>query len=206
MDTMKNPEEFCKLVPMNFERKQDAEVYSCRFEKPRCGWAIIMFHEQTGTIAIHSDFGDWVYSWPSPGRGKCTLKDFFCNGSYDYMACKFEMGKKDIFHAENTRRKLLNLLKESRGDLENKKSKTFYRELHDEAEYGGSASDFYDSLSHELKHWLGGDWHENIAWDRRPTFYWLRDGILPALVTALRKGNEYALTDMKSITKDLEVC
>ncbi len=190
---IKNPETFCKLTAENFKRLTDAEFYYTRFDR-QFGWAMIMLHEETGTVAIHSDYGDWVFSWPQPGRGEGTLKEFICHGSYDYMACKFDSGRREEFNADATREAMIRRLLEERraansnclSTMTKSKARDLYDVL-DNAEWSGSVETFYHSIDDETKDWLGGDWYEGVAYDHSAKFYWLRDGILPALVAELRK-------------------
>jgi hypothetical protein len=184
---IKNPETFCKLVAENFKRLTDAEFYYTRFDK-QFGWAMIMLHEETGTVAIHSDYGDWVFSWPSPGRGSGTLKEFICHGSYDYMACKFDTGRKEEFDADATEAAFKKILFDMRRlkEIGKEKARDVFDGL-DDAEYSGTSETFYHSLPSVVTDWLEGDWYENIVYDHSAKFYWLRDGILPALVTELSK-------------------
>ena len=80
-----------------FERRDGAELYYARFEGS--GWAILILDEGTGMVAIHSDWGDWTYSWPMPGRGTPSLKRFLGKCDYHYLAGKFcrERYEFDVF-------------------------------------------------------------------------------------------------------------
>ena len=86
-----------RLVATNFKASGPAEVFTCRFED-RAGWAVMMIHDHTGTVAIDSDYGSWVYSWTSAGRGQKSIKEFLCNCSCDYLASKFEQGRPEVFN------------------------------------------------------------------------------------------------------------
>lgn len=188
---IKNPETFCKLTVDNFHERTKAEVYSCRFDRT-FGWAIIMLHEETGTVAIHSDYGDWVFSWPSPGRGEGTLKEFICHGSYDYMASKFDSGRKEEFNADATHEAMVkDLIAERRAhhiyDMTKEKAREIYDDL-ENAEWSSTVENFYATVEGEGKEWLAArNWHESVVYSPSAKFFWLRDGILPALVAELRK-------------------
>lgn len=182
-----HPPEFYKLTADKFKRRTDAEVFSTRFDK-QYGWAIIILHEETGVVAITSDYGDWVYSWPSPGRGPYTLKEFVCHGSYDYMACKFEAGKPEQFDGDATHRAFYKRLFDQRREdaLEKDEARDIFDSL-EACEWNGSVEGFYLSADDDLREWMGGDWYESVVYTRGHKFYWLRDGILPALVEEIRK-------------------
>lgn len=187
----KKPDDFYKLTAKSFFRRNDAEVYSCRFEKTM-GWAIMLLHEETGTVAIHSDYGDWVFSWPAYGRGQCTLKEFLCDpgDSYDYLANKFEQGRKEKYDHEATKRKLSDTLLAEAAD---EKPITWNDDrvsdmrgwLEDEAP--DHPEMFIERLTDDWKELLGDEPWEHLVYDRAPSFYWLRDGILPALISEIRK-------------------
>ncbi|MDD5301475.1 MAG: hypothetical protein PHS14_00085 [Elusimicrobia bacterium] len=182
-----NPPEFYKLKAEKFVRRTDAEVYSTRFDK-QYGWAIIILHEETGVVAITSDYGDWTYSWPSPGRGNCTLKEFVCHGSYDYMACKFEGGKPEEFDGAATRAAFTKRLFQQRRDrsIQKEEARDVYDSL-EACEWGGNVEGLYLSADEDLRKWMGSEWYEFNVFTRGHKFYWLRDGILPAIVDEIRK-------------------
>lgn len=185
---MKNPETFCKLVAENFKPLEGAEVFSCRFVK-RGGWAIIFLHEQTGTVAIHSDYGDWVFSWPANGRGPRTLKEFVCEGSYDYMAGKFTMSLRDVFDKQQTIKNIENEIAERQDSnpiIWNDDRVAPLKEWLDE-EAPDSADLFYERAPALFSAILGDHVSEYFEYDRPASFYWLRDGVLPALVSEIRK-------------------
>ncbi len=166
----------------------DAEVYFCRFNE-RAGWAMIMLHEQTGSVAIHSDYGDWLFSWPSPGRGQGSLKDFICDGSYDYLASKFENGRKERFDLEQTVKNMEDKIAEAADE----KPITWHQDrcaalnewLNDEAP--SEPTLFIERMPEDLRELLGDSPWEDLVYDHEPRFYWLRDGILPALVAEIKK-------------------
>ena len=184
----KKPDGFYKLTASEFQRLPDAVVYSCRFSS-RSGWAIAIFHEETGTVAIHSDYGDWIYSWAAPGRGEGTLKEFFCHGSYDYMACKFEQGRKEKFDKEQTIKDIEDEIAEKQDAQPITWNDDRVQPLKDwlEDHAPDDSSLFYERMPQDLHRLLGDAAYEHFAYDREPSFYWLRDGVLPALVEEVRK-------------------
>ncbi len=158
---MKNPEKFCKLVADKFKSITPAEVFSCRFEK-RGGWAILFLHEETGTVAIHSDYGDWVFSWPAPGRGPGTLKEFICHGSYDYMACKFMMGEKERFDLDQTIKDIEDEIAEKQDSMPSTWNDDRVKPLKEWLEEGPPDSPelFHERMPEDLRELLGPDMHE----------------------------------------------
>ena len=166
--------------------RYEAEVFYFRFE--RCGWAVVFVDEKTGTIGIHSDYGDWNFSWPKPGRGDCMLKEFFDEADCDYLARKFMLGRRseiEEFDQEATKRSFVKELIERRREERIKKqaARLLFNELegHDE----DSEVLFVERLS--------GDWHDffdGTPWDflkrrTRADFLCLKYGILPAIKAGL---------------------
>lgn len=182
------PDDFFKLTASFFRARSDASVFSCRFEKS-VGWAILFLHEETGTVAIHSDYGDWVHSWPAPGRGEVSLREFVCHGSYDYMAHKF-MGKDgaEEFDFVGTVKEIRDQILDRRRARDLDKDKA--RELFDDLEREEETTDegrFWENLDHDVAEFIENDFFAYARHQVSATFRWLRDGILPALVEELRK-------------------
>ncbi len=187
---MKDSETRCRLVATNFKQLSGAEVFSCRFGD-RAGWAIILLHEETGTVAIESDYGKWIFSWPSPGRGQCTLREFICHGSYDYMANKFLAGQKERWDKERTIAGISDAIAEACDEQPITWHEDRCKELNDWLEDEAPDYDhevmFIERMPKDMHELLGGAPWEYLKFDQQPEFYWLRDGVLPALVTELRK-------------------
>lgn len=186
---MKKPQYIREFKLTSFVASQ-AESFSFFFD--RGDWAFVFIDEKSGSVAIHSSYGDWSHSWPSPGRGDCTLKEFICHGSYDYMACKFESGRPEEFDGDATQKSFTErLLKQRRGgDIEKEEARSLYDDL-EVCEWNGSVEAFYLSVDDDLKKWMGGEWYEFVSYCRKPRFYWLRDALLPLIVTELRKHIAY---------------
>lgn len=185
---MKHEPDFYKLTPENFRRMEDAEVYSMRFAN-RSGWAIAFIHEPTGTVCLRTDYGDWSFSWPSPGRGNCTLKEFLCGGHFEYLADKFEQGRSRRFDFESTVLNIKNKIAEASDDKPYTCDEDLVREMNDwlDEEAQNDTALFIDRMPSALSKLLGDAPYEYMVYDRDYRFYWLRDGILPALVEELRK-------------------
>jgi hypothetical protein len=166
------------LTVSQFKRREDAEVYSCRFA-PGGDWAILILHEDTGTVAIHSSHGDWTFSWPRPGRGDCSLREFVTSGSYDYLAGKFTMGVPDRLEWEATEK----MMREKLADHPERES--LIEDL--EMLHVASVEQFLVEASDELKTALSDDFSSMFKFDRPREYYWLRDSILPALSAEIQK-------------------
>lgn len=179
--------EFYHLKARSFSSSEPCEVYSARFDA--CGWAIIFLHEQSGTVAIHSDYGDWVFSWPANGRGERTIKEFICEAGFDYLAGKFEHGKEREFDLEATKKRLVEGLNETiSGDpgLILKGTVAEMKEWLDE-DCPENPILMNENMPEDWLKVTGGAPYEFFVYDHPQSFYWLRDGILPALIAELRK-------------------
>lgn len=163
--------------------KKQTDMYHFRF-KPS-GWALVFIDEPTGTLAIHSDWGDWAFSWPNPGRGTGTLKQFLANGSYDYLAGKLTMGKQDEFDLDASRNAMYVKLQSAVDVLRitRKEHKELVTELEDSHEQ--SPELWVERWSRGLSEALGEcPWEEFIHTPNRD-FLSLRDRLLPAIVHRL---------------------
>lgn len=189
---MKQPEEFYKLEASNWQTRTPAEVFSCGFGKAS-GWAILIIHSETGTVAIHSDYGDWTFSWSKAGLGERTIKEFLCysgRGCYDYLANKFMQGVKDVFDKDATVRRLQDLIAEACDDKPITWHEDRCKEMNEwlEEEAPDNAELFYERLPEDFHKLLDGNpVYEEFVYDKPHEFYWLRDGVLPALINELRK-------------------
>lgn len=175
------------LVPTGFRRLKDAEAYSVRFEKNR-GWAVLFLHEETGMVSIQSDYGDWAYAWPNPGRGDCTLREFLISCSEDYLAEKF-MGRDErrLFDFERTVEAFKETILESRRELnlEKDQARGLFNDIVEMKETE-SEDLFWERLSADLHDFIDGDYYGYAAHKPEPSYLWLRDGILPALIAELK--------------------
>lgn len=81
-----------------------AEVY--HFSKIGHGdsWAIFMVHEESSTLCIESDWGNWAHRWPRHGR--TSLKAFIAEGDAGYFKNKLSYGHQEHFYKEATEEKV----------------------------------------------------------------------------------------------------
>lgn len=165
------------LTIQNFRRREDAEVYSFRWRSG--GWAVVLMHEETGIVAIESDHGDWVYSWPKPGRGDCSLREFVSDASCGYLAQKFTRGQPDRLDWEATEKRIREKLD---GHAEQESLEEDLEMLH-----VNTVEQFLIEASDELKAVLSDNFSELFAYDRPQEYYWLSDGILPAFQAELKR-------------------
>ena len=92
--------------------KKQIEKYSIRLPNMQ-GWAEIALDDGTGSVLIHSDFGDWAHHWHKDHHGCQSIKHFLVqSGSdHDYMMGKFG-GAKTTFDARKTAQLMIDYLKE----------------------------------------------------------------------------------------------
>lgn len=87
------------ITKMDYQfTKSISEKYCIRLPKMN-GWAIIFLDEKNGTLSVHSDFGNWAYSWTSIGQP--SLKHFLIECDTDYVSSKF-VGSKRFVNVEET--------------------------------------------------------------------------------------------------------
>lgn len=168
-------------------KRRAAEVFYFRFKN--CGWAVVFIDEDTGTVSIHSDYGDWNFSWPAPGRGDSTVKEFFCTTDCDYLAMKFMLGRRGEirkFDHEATVIAFKKRIIERR--REEHIGKAAARELFDEMEDHTEDHEvmFVEHLSKEMcELYDNGPW-EFLEQRETADFLWLKHGILPAIKAGIR--------------------
>lgn len=169
-----------------------AEVYQYRLND--YDWAVVFIDEASGTVAIHSSYGEWSFCWPANGRGTRTLKEFLCysgSGCYDYLANKFMQGVKEEFDYEQTVKDIQDIVAEACDDKPISYPEDFSREVNEWLEDGDgsdscmSAEIFYERMPSKLQGLV--DPCSVFAYRKPHKFYWLRDGVLPAIIGELRK-------------------
>lgn len=88
--------------------KSVTEKYDFRFDK--AGYAIVFLDEVSGLITMNTDWGNFSYGWPSPGRGTGTLKEFLASCDTGYLLDKF--CRRNWFDEDGTKEALKELVKQ----------------------------------------------------------------------------------------------
>lgn len=181
--------EFFRLKADKFEALEGCEFYSVTFAD-RKGWAYLVLHEQTGLVAIISDYGSWSNVWHPKAHQRSSLKAFICEGDFDYLTRKLLPSDRwEKFDLELTLKQLKKTLLENRRSGNSKAPKEDFRDVWDFLE----AAEFEELTSEGLYNELPKEHVEVISeWVPElfvsvptPEFMWLKHGILPALVTEL---------------------
>jgi hypothetical protein len=170
--------------PLVAKRAEAATIETYRFWFEGSGWAFFQLDELTGTVAIHSDWGDFTHSWPRHGRK--SLKHFLAEGDEDYFARKFHYGIDDVFSPEKSlariRAEIIDGRKTYRLDREEA------RELWDQAgdlENESSSDLFLERMPCELGDFLEEPWHYGV-FERPHSFTFLVERLLPFFMEWLR--------------------
>lgn len=176
---------YFSLKVLRFTGPAPAEVYYTRFEGS--GWALLIIDSDTGTVAIHSDYGDWTFSWPSPGRGPCTIKEFLCRGDFDYLANKFDSSR-DLFDHEATVRSMVEQILDDRRShaVDKEDARNAYNALQ-EMEECDEDGHFLDAADDALNEYFDNQVYEMFFYKKSGKFLRLKHGILPAIIEELRK-------------------
>jgi hypothetical protein len=178
-----------KIEPLkatSCEKSTGTEKYYYRFGTQ--GWAFMFLDEASGIVCLYTDWGNYSFSWHRPGRGDCTLKEFLASSSPDYLACKFH-NEKEILDVEKTKAELHDLISEAC----DRKPKTWHedrcKEMTDwlEDEFPSDANELFHALPDDLSELIDGNYESYFKYDRKPSFYMLRDGLLPPMLAELKK-------------------
>lgn len=74
--------------------------YALRNDKPGEGWGVFLL-DSNGMLAIASDFGNYVYHWPSQGWGKGGFREFLLELDTCYLSGKLAGGARE-YQADRT--------------------------------------------------------------------------------------------------------
>lgn len=127
--------------------KIPVEAYKIR-PPQTASWAVITIHEpagpQTGTMMIHSDYGDWAYTWHE--HGCKSFKHFILDLSKDegYLVKKLTNGAQE-YDPEATGKAVVETLdRDVRDGMVTEKAKRLFLE---ELDVDGFPSDQYDLVN-----------------------------------------------------------
>lgn len=178
-------------LKVKYHTKYPGDVYYLRFQQ--IGWAIVLIDERTGTIAIHSDFGDWTHSWNPQHTGRPSLKHFITDGSFEYLADKFYHGRKDgtEFDSEATIKRFREGIDEdvNGGNLSEGKANTLIDELNELDDYR-DAQEFYSDMPKHLSEYLGGDAYEYFVYSHTHAHKLLQNELLPEIAEVFKRELE----------------
>lgn len=86
-------------------------VRTFRYELPALSdhtdsWSIV-FVDETGCVAVLSDYGNWAHRWWTPHTGKDDIRDFIASMGTDYAANKLgTVGDNDQYDGRATQEKI----------------------------------------------------------------------------------------------------
>lgn len=171
------------------------------------GWAIIFLDEKTGTLSIHSDFGNWAYSWHSIGCA--TLKQFLTECDDDYLCRKF-CGSKEFVNVKKTIKEIRREILEKRENDEISKelARNAFEELKNVSLISCTTNDFYNEIMLEHVHISRVFEHETeyipIVTEYESSIICFMDRIWPIFVEILKseisEGKENVLKSVPAET------
>lgn len=169
--------------------KGTAEVYRFWFEP--MGWAFFVLDDETGWFGIESDWGNYGHTWPSPGRGKESLKHFVATAGCEYIATKFSYDRErefsKTFDEEGTRSQIKKDIVERRRDRRMEAEEA--REVWDALERWGMENEnaFHYDMPDEIQTFYCGDLCELAHYKPSARFDFLVGTLLPFFQDVLKK-------------------
>lgn len=135
-------------MPRDKLHKSVSVVLCYRIYPVREGWAFIYLDLGMGTVSIHSDWGDWAYSWSKAGLGDRPLASFLCECDNDYLINKFNGGRREYLDFEVTLTQMRQeLIRERRSaGLDKDKARRAYDALED-LDHTTDPSDLYRQVA-----------------------------------------------------------
>ncbi len=166
------------------------QVASCKVFEARTwlvsfkpdGWASITVCNETGEVSVRSDWLDGSYCWKAIGPSK-NVQEFITDrvSTSAYLCEKFFGRPKALFNQRKTTEKirahLLGLRKS--GEIDDDLARYLWEEAADVDPEGRISDDMWDALE-------GEPWGFRVT-DEDPHFIMMRDTVLPALLTEMRK-------------------
>lgn len=148
-------------------------------------WVIAYLDDETGTLMVTSDYGDWTYRWGLVGMPKGVPFHRFilerAEGHFDYVANKLTLGTSMILDVEATRRELRIAYAREWRDGDYDGTADDYRDLMDDIAECQSHEDFYGS------EYIGINVYLDCVREKHSREYnVLCDRILPALTAAFQ--------------------
>jgi hypothetical protein len=161
-----------------------AKSYYMTFPAPVMGWACITICDATGLVAVHSDWLEGTYRWPTTkaSLGFSTLTEFIAQAGIDYMARKLFVSETKRYDHELTASSLREQIRELR-----------------RGEYltADQAREQYEAVNDVHAHHIPdclGEYGDCIVSSPSDAFKYMVSNIMPALQEAVRASiNTYSL-------------
>lgn len=165
-----------------------SETITMSFEP--CGWLVVTFCEERGSIQIQSDWGNAAFIWLHTGvEGQDKVKRFFAYAGVDYILNKFSYDQpnlKDVIDADKTQREVKYYILERRreGWIEKDEAREAWDDIElyqDELEgFDGHVNmgdcRWYDAMSSHID-----DLYEFIYTRPSPMYISYRDIVVPTI-------------------------
>jgi len=180
---------------INEVTKRECDFYRIRMNGG-WDWILATFDEKSGMVAIHSSFVTCAYSWPTPGRGEESLKEFFLSASADYLCDKFsydhERTFREQFSFHKTVKRLKKLILEDRktNNIDKETAREWYDDLDNlddvqDATYFQLQLDDVGNDKEFLNH-LGSDWYEYLQYAPSHKYNALENVVIPIIKKTLK--------------------
>lgn len=135
-------------------KKYKAEQYYLPTEKDT-PYAFITLCEETGTVDIQSDHGNWQHQWLKSSHGRKSLKHFLCESRYDfsYFQDKFgypscgRPGAGEWFDFDSTIKAIEKQINDE--EIDDNKKREFLSDL-EEMQDCKTANEFYHALPESI--------------------------------------------------------
>lgn len=179
--------------------KRECEFYRIRMNSG-WDWILATFDEKSGMVAIHSSFVTCAYSWPMPGRGKETLKEFFLDAGADYLCDKFSYDHERTFHSQfsfsKSVKRIKKLIRDDRrtNQITKEDAREWYEHL-DDMDDAEDPTYFQQQLAdvgfdNKLIDHMGSDWYEYLQYVPSSRFNALKNVVIPAIKNILKEEVE----------------
>lgn len=156
----------------------------------RFGWAICTVNNDTGELAVQSDWGTWAYRWHVESLTK-PLVDFLATAEVNYVANKLAHDESHVFDASLTvaalRKKLCHERLQEGTALTKLAARTLWNKLGD-LKSCGSYDEIYEAFGNiDFSELITDEPWNYVA--TAPSYVWnmLTQSLIPALAQACRE-------------------
>lgn len=192
-------------IQLEFQGRENSQVWRFRGARPTGGWAHLHICETTGEISIQSDWGELAYRWMPQHTGCDSMKAFFVKAHPDYLLTKFGINTPiitEVVDEHETRKCLRALVIEKRREgsisaenarcLWDRSIERFCLDVGGEAANSAGFTIGVMSADEELKGVVAGEFGlaEHVRWGRGGAAEAFYSYIIPQMQAHIRKELE----------------